>query len=52
MSIRTTSPRLGASRSAVKAGLRWPRPDTLAWLLLVFIAMVCASVAGLLMSGA
>lgn len=52
MSLRATSPRVVTKRPADKASLRWPRPDTLVWMLLVFIAMVCASIAGLLLSGA
>ena len=52
MSIKATSPRTAAGgrpvpRAASRHLLRWPAPDTLALMLLLVIAIVCASLAGL-----
>lgn len=47
MSIKSTPPGLIGGRPALRSVFRTPAPDTLARVLLVVIAMVCAWLAGL-----
>jgi hypothetical protein len=47
MSTRTTSPGGTGGRSATRSTFHWPAPATLAWMLLLVIAMVVASLIGL-----
>lgn len=47
MNIKATSPGVSGRPSVRRSGLHWPGPDTLAWILLLVIAMVVASLIGL-----
>lgn len=47
MSIKITSPGVVVRRSLARHGLRPPAPDTLAWILLIVIAMIGAALFGL-----
>ncbi len=47
MSIKATSPGGTGSRPSPRHLVHWPAPDTLAWILLVVIAMIGASLVGL-----